>query len=165
MRKVPIRRKAKVPFCPRFMGAFEGHAFNVVKRMYPRLMAEHEFDDLLQEAWVVFLHCRARYAGKVDNPAWFMTIFSRSLHHRFIDLQRASRPYICIDELTETDEPATTIDAGYCWRVLQELPEDMRDLLRCLGFGDDTVLPALQKRLREITAGAGVQPILMTKEN
>ena len=159
MSKVPTRHKeAKVPFYPRFTNAFEGHAHNVVRKMYPRLMLEHEFDDLLQEAWVVFLHCRSRYAGKVDNPAWFMALFSRALHNRFIDLQRHLFAYIPIDELSDDDEPMTNIDAGYCWRVLQELPGDMRELLQVLGLGDVTVLPALQKRLRELTASGDVQP-------
>lgn len=154
-KKVPQRhREPKVPYYPRFAGTFEGHAFNVVKRLYPRLAAEHEFSDLFQEAALVFLICRDRYKEKVDNPAWFMALFSRALHNRFVDLQRKSFAYISIDEMMEADEPATEIDAGYCWRVLQELPEDMKELLAALGLGDVSVLPALTDRFRSL-AGSG----------
>lgn len=153
MKKIPARGPRKIPYTPRFVGAFEGRAFNAVKKVYPRLAAEWEFEDLLQEAAVVFLACRERYKGTVDNPAWFMALFSRALHNRFIDLQRGSFSYISLDELAEHDEPATERDAGFCWRVLQELPSDMKELLAALGLGDVSVLPALQDRLRALGGG------------
>ena len=85
-------------------------------------------------------------------------MFSRSLHNRFVDLQRKSFAYISLDELSEMDEPATEIDAGYCWRVLQELPRDMRELLCVLGLGDDSVLPALKDRFRNLAASGEIKP-------
>lgn len=150
--KLKSRRK-RLPYRPRFGGSFESHVFNVVKRIYPRLAAQWEFDDLLHEAIVVFLVCRERYQGVVDNPAWFMALFSRSLHNRFVDLQRQAFSYISLDELAEIDEPSTELDVGFYWRMLQELPEDMKDLLRAMGLGDDSVLPAIKRRLREMQGG------------
>lgn len=166
MKKIPQRpKKPRVPYCPRFHGSsFEGRTYNMIKQFFPRLAKEHEFDDLLQEAVLVFLICRERFAdsrsGKVDNPAWFMSLFARALYWRFIDLQRGQFSYISLDELAEEDEPVTERDAGFCWRVLQELPGDMKELLRVLGLGDDSVLPALKTRFRDLASG---QP-LMTKE-
>lgn len=139
-----------IPFRPRFGGPIEGHAVNTIKRWYPRLADQMEFEDLLQEAWVVFLRCQARYGGTVDNPRWFMALFSVSLHRRFCSLLSDNPAYISDEDLNEQYEPTTELDVGYYWRVLQELPADMRELLAALGLGDDTVLPALRRRLREL---------------
>lgn len=154
-----VKKSKHLPYCPRFSGSpFEGRAFNLVKRVYPRLAAAWEFDDLLQEAALVFLTCRERYlrqareGGKVvDNPAWFMALYSRALHNRFIDLQRSLRPYISIDGIDEDDLPATEIDLGFCWRLFCELPADVRQLLTLLGEGDDSVLPALNSHVMKET--------------
>lgn len=156
VKKLDPRRK--VPYRPRFAGAFKGRAFNAVRRIYPKLAAEHEFDDLLQEAALVFLVCREKYLAQakaggriVDNPAWFMSLFSRALYNRFVDLQRASFSYIPIDELADADHPMSERDLGFCWRTLCELPADVRELLTVLGGGDDSVLPALERCLVKIT--------------
>lgn len=140
----------KILFRPQFSGPIEGHAVNMSRRYYPMLAAELEFEDLLQEAWVVFLRCRHRYRGVVDNPAWFMAIFSVALRRRMVDLLRMQRPYISIEELAEIDEPATDFDSGFGWRVLCELPTDMRELLLALFGGESSALPALKKRFRSL---------------
>src|SRR5437879_3859259 len=113
----------KTLFRPAFNGPIAGHAVNMSRKYYPLLAAELEFEDLLQEAWIVFLTCQRRYRGVVDNPAWFMALFSVSLQRRMVDLLRCQRPYISIDDLAEFDEPVTDFDAGFGWRVLCELPQ------------------------------------------
>ena len=149
-KKLPARGAKKLPYLPRFAGAFQGRAYNVAKAMYPKLAFKGlEFDDLLQEAALVFFACRAKYQGKVDNPAWFMALFCRSLHNRFVDLQRSNFPYIPFDEAEGIEEPASEQDAGFVWRELCELPADIRDMLGQL-FTDDAVLPALTERVRQL---------------
>lgn len=133
--------------------AFEGYIINFCKETWreSRLsLGGYEFDDLLQEAAIVFLVCRDRYAGKVDNPRWFMALFSRALYNRFVDLQRTNRSYSPIDDdlddrVSPWDEPQP--DAGYCRRVLAELPAPIRRLLAAFTAGDDSVLPDLKERV------------------
>lgn len=149
-RKIHICAEQAIPFRPRWTSVMEGFTVNYVKKIYPRLATEHEFADLLQEAYLVYMKCRNKYEGRVDNPAWFMGIYRQALHNHFLDMWSKSFPYISLDDIEEADEPATKIDVGYCWRVLQELPADMRELLAALGLGDISVLPALRKRLREL---------------
>lgn len=136
--------------------------YNAVRSWYPRFADQMEFEDLVNEAWCVFLKCQRRYAGVVDNPKWFMAIFVISLRRRFYSLLGHNPAYISYEEVTaEHDEPGTEGDAGYAWRVLKELPADMQELLSVLALGDDRVIPTLWRRLRELAAGEGVRlPLL-----
>lgn len=45
-----------------------------------------DLDDARQEAQIVFLNVKRTYQGKVDNPAWFMALYKRSLAGHFHDL-------------------------------------------------------------------------------
>ena len=74
----PIYRKPM----PRFewSGVFENYARKYVKKHLWRvahILGSEE--DAMQEAAVVFYRCRNRYEGKVDNPAWFMSLFKIAL--------------------------------------------------------------------------------------
>lgn len=102
-----IKKKTakRIPYVPRWAGPIEGHAVNVIKSFFPRLCAEHEFCDLLQEAYIIFMKCKNAYGGKVDNRAWFMALFSRSLTNRMIGLLDRSGRYIFIEDEPEIDEP------------------------------------------------------------
>jgi hypothetical protein len=40
----------------------------------------------MQEARIVYLDCVMRYAARVDNAAWFMSLYQRALYTRFTDL-------------------------------------------------------------------------------
>lgn len=153
-RKAAARdQHVKAPYKPRLNRAFEGYIYNFVAHQWrtSRLYKQgYDFDDLLQEAAVVFYACRERYEKVVDNPRWFMALFSRSLFNRFVDLKRKSVSYSPLDELAEDVQPAwmdeaRSLDAGYCLRVLHELPGDIQELLRAFSFGDDSVLPELKR--------------------
>ena len=73
------RRPRVRGFIPRWTGPIEGYTINLVRRYYPQLAAEHEFEDLLQEAYIKYLICVRTYKGRVDNGAWFMSLYKRAL--------------------------------------------------------------------------------------
>lgn len=50
-----------------------------------------EREDALQECLVVFAKCARLYAGKIDNPAWFMAVYKTALARYWCDLERHSR--------------------------------------------------------------------------
>ena len=127
MRKTPV-----IPFRPIWPGSIEGHAVNTVRYYYGKLHPWHEFDDLLQEAYIVFIKCSRAYAGKVDNPAWFMSLFSHSLRNRFINLIRHGPRYNFIEDLESlTPEAANDLnDDGYLRCLLQELPPVLNMMTR-----------------------------------
>lgn len=47
------------------------------------------YEDAHQEAYCVFLRCKARYRGKVKEPKHFMALFKTAFQRRFVDLGRA----------------------------------------------------------------------------
>lgn len=145
MERVKLNPSAK--FTAQWKGPIEGHAVNQVKRWFPSLCAEHEFDDLMQEAFLVFMRCSHRYAGRVDNPAWFMSLFSRALSNRLINLAaRCGR----IFSLEDVDVHEPSVDAeGFGAAVLNELPETAKKLIYAVCFGPDADARVAFRRCRD----------------
>lgn len=139
-----------IKYTPRFPGAIQGHAVNTVRKFFPKLSAEHEFDDLMQEAYIIFMRCKSRYGATVDNPAWFMSLFSRSLHNKLINMAEVSGRYISLELLEAKDEPASELDEGYLRRVLQELPSRVRRQVGIFLNGSETESREAYRRLRKL---------------
>ena len=114
----------KVQFVPRFSGPIYGRTINIIKSFYPKLCAEHEFEDLVQEAYLVFYKCKKNFRG--DNAAWFMALYSRSLINKMINILDKSGRYSSIEELAIEDEPATKFDRAFLMVSLKELPARAR---------------------------------------
>ena len=118
-----------IKFTPRFNGPIQGRAVNIIKRFYPQLCAEHEFDDLMQEAYLIFMRCKFLYGTTVDNPRWFMVLFSRALTNKLINLSKKCGRYISIEALENFDEPVTEIDMAFANRLISELPREVHQLM------------------------------------
>lgn len=78
-----------VPRAVRFNwgGAFEGYARGFVRRNFWRvreLLGTEE--DALQECALIFVRCKNLYEGKVDNDAWFMSLYKRALALEWITM-------------------------------------------------------------------------------
>lgn len=125
----------KVRFVPRWQGAIEGHAVNVVRRHFAMLCAEHEFDDLLQEAYLVYMRVKASYPA-IDKPAWFMSVFSVSLRNHLLNMAAKCGRTVSLEDVPLGDllEPQTA-DLGFSSMVLQELPEAVKHLIHAVCFG------------------------------
>ena len=123
------------PFVPQWSGPIQGHAINSIKKMYPALCAEHEFDDLLQEAYIVFMKCERKYKGTVDNAAWFMSLFRTALQNRLYTLAGKCHDTISLDALTLAQEPVEQ-DTNFLRQVVRELPSEVQDLLRVFSSPD-----------------------------
>ena len=130
--------KRKIKFTPRWEGAIKGHAVNTVKSFFPKLCADHEFDDLMQEAYIVFLKCSRRYRDTVDNPAWFMSLFRNSLRNKLINMSALCKLTVDIDVLDQdmTDELSVRDEIGYLKCVFSELDVRIRRLTHDMCFGD-----------------------------
>lgn len=128
------RNMKKVPYTPRWQGAVQGHAINTARRIYPSLCAEHEFEDLLQEAYLIYLKVKRRYP-QVDTPQWFMSLFSRSLYRHFGRLaDRCSRTFSLDDLDINVPEPA--VYEHYIERiVLRRLPQAAVEMAQEIIFG------------------------------
>lgn len=157
-----------IPFVPRWSGAVQGHAINTTKRFYPRLAAYHEFDDLLQESYLVFLRCKRRYHGKpssnygaVDNPAWFMSLFSRALSNQFLKLISATPRYNLLEDYSDDSslEPIGEVEnSGYFAQMLSELPAEILELVRSAALSaDQSVRRKAMRELKRLMQDGGLE--------
>lgn len=129
-------KKPLIAFTPRWQWV-EGMAVVATKKFYPSLCAEHEFEDLLQEAYLVYMKCKSKYTV-VDNQKWFLQLFMTSLRNRLIDLvNKCSYHHLVFQEISREDEPVTVYDEGYLARVLKELPTKTKLLIRNMCWSDD----------------------------
>lgn len=149
----------RIKFTPRWPGAIEGHAVNAVRKWFPALCAEHEFDDLLQEAWVVFHRCKERYPN-IDNPKWFMAVFRTSLQNRLMNMAARCGRMISLDASPSlpVEEPsvAPIEERGpgllglneIVARVLREVPEEARGFVLAIFFGPEAEGREAYRKLR-----------------
>ena len=72
-------------FLPEFKGPIEGYVVNHLKRSLWRIAATHTREEALQEAYIVFMRCAAKYP-LIETPQHFMSIFKRTWENEFNDL-------------------------------------------------------------------------------
>jgi hypothetical protein len=92
---------------PKWSPELEGYAYNAIRRRWPQLAPWYEWEDLMQEAQLVYLVCAKRYNGRVDNPAWFMALFKTAWQRRLADLIKAIPKYSLLEGL-DVDSMQTT---------------------------------------------------------
>lgn len=143
-----MKSSPRIKYVARWPGPIEGHAVNTVKHYYGILHPWHEFDDLLQEAYIVFMRCKRAYAETVDNPAWFMSLFSNSLRNRFINLIRHGPRYNFIEdtEMALADSRHMFNEEGYLQCLLQEVPPVLNMMVRLAT--QDKISPQRRKSTR-----------------
>ena len=122
---------------------FEGYARKYVKKHFWRVKAVlFTEEDALQQAALVFARCRNAYEGKVDNPAWFMSLFKIALVNEWHSLAVADSATVrCsempdgYDETVQPDGPLAAAVAGASnelrtfLRVLGNAPAEFLDIL------------------------------------
>ena len=75
-------------FEPKFSGPVEGWVVNFVSKNYWRVSRTMPRDDLMQEAYVVFLKVKRAYPD-LDSPSHFMALFKTSWTREFTDFANA----------------------------------------------------------------------------
>lgn len=151
-------------FLPQWRGPVEGYAVNSVRRVLPRLIKYHDFEDLFHESFHVYLSVKARYAPPVDNGAWFMALYKRCLAMRFADLAaRAMRyaPEVATDELPES--AAIDWHDGYLMLALRQLPRELVETLKMIASAPSELVDALGTRTVS-TARARAETLLRQEE-
>jgi DNA-directed RNA polymerase specialized sigma24 family protein len=68
---------------PLWGGSFEAWAKKYVGKNLWRVNKQFAHEDAMQECVLIFLRCAKLYEGKIDNPAWFMSIFKISVINDF----------------------------------------------------------------------------------
>ena len=83
---IPIERR----YIPQFEGAIKGYVINFMRTSYWRVEHTIDREELMQEAWVVFLVCQKKYYGTVSQPQHFMALFKTAWFNHFNDLSNAN---------------------------------------------------------------------------
>lgn len=142
----------KLSWRPSWKGVLENYSKKTCSHHLWRV--EHlgfEFEDLLQEAWIVYRTCREKY-HYVTEPQHFMSLFMTSLSNRITDLSNksaAEADTFSEIELSETDHwGQIEQEAELRLRMsrLQDASEEVRKvinlifrapeaLLKSIGFG------------------------------
>lgn len=124
-------------FVPHWTGPIEGYTVNVIRRYYSMLAAEHEFEDLLQEAYIKYLACVRAYQGKVNNGAWFMALYKRALNNHLQSLLLRHSRYKLLEYGDDANFPEASVngDVGEVLQILNALPSDLVDVMTSLTAG------------------------------
>lgn len=127
-RRSSVLRRPHLPFVPRWEGECKGYAYNATRKFWPALQAWHEWDDLMQEAFLVFLKCKRRYYACVDKPEWFMALFKVSLHNRLVTMVVSVPKYSLMEGDDVPDRPVPDV-ARELWEVARDLPRELQVVL------------------------------------
>lgn len=138
-RVLPLRDASPSAFEPCWEGVFERFTRAFVARNLWKLTRTCTFDDAMQEAQIVWLDCVRRYADKVDNAAWFMSLYRRSLETRIMDLATVDtrhRQYVLLNDLGDDEDAAPVPEAvgeleneGYLRLLVAQAPSEIRAVL------------------------------------
>jgi hypothetical protein len=84
IRPSAIRARLRPSYTPQWINPFDIYAKRYVDKHFWRV--KHAYitkEDALQECAMVFARCARTYAGRIDNPAWFMGIYKIALVNEF----------------------------------------------------------------------------------
>ncbi len=124
---------------PIFKGPIEGWTVNYCTSNFWRVSSMMEFEDLLQDAYIVFLRCEARYP-ELDTPQHFMSLYKRAWANHVTDLANEATQLRAVRSIHqgvgEDDEPLQIAEgvgelenAGYLVTLVGQAPEEVRRVL------------------------------------
>ena len=70
----------------KYTPSFEGYTINFIKKNYWKVQSSMEFEDALQQAYLVFLTCIKKYKDVTQKH--LMALYKRMLYNQFIDLAK-----------------------------------------------------------------------------
>jgi len=118
--------RARLAYHPEWTKEVHGCAYNMARRYGGRLAPWYEWDDLMQEAYLVFARCQRHYAGKVDNPAWFMALFKVSWRRRMVKLFNQCPAYSLFEDCETLPESAVADDVQEILELLEAVPSELK---------------------------------------
>jgi hypothetical protein len=130
--------KQTLRFSPEFHGPIEGFVVNYTIRNFWRVAHIYEFEDLYQDAHMLFLKCCEQYPHVVDAPHFF-ALFKRTYVNHITDLanDRTAEYAIIPHETRELDENELedTPAEPWCYPdaelvvLLKQMPTEVQKLI------------------------------------
>lgn len=164
------RAKPTLPPQVEWDDRFRGWASKFIAKNKWRCDPLDDFNDLMNDAYLVFRYVRASYP-LITEPKHLMSLFQRAMINEFHDKskERSKRVSAEISFETLVGEDLTLIETlgennneGYLRLLLNELPVEVRMALDA--FHDDEKLAQLRqpKPLSKLAKLAGIEPIELT---
>jgi len=149
-------------------GVFEKWSRGFVKRNFWRVSALFlTEEDALQECAAIFLHCRNKYAGKLDEPKHLMALYQTALTRAWHTFASRDPHFRCVfmDDDTPSYDPEPTYNGGPLSVLLSQCDAELRALITAIAeapseflgiiFGDDDTMRITNRvsRMYRIKAG------------
>lgn len=131
-------------WCPLWEGPIKNWVTKQIKRQKWRCDKIYDFEDLIQEGYLIFMKLVAKYP-RVTEPQNFMalykTAFTNFIHDKAAYMQRKR---CCHDELPHDVSElwnvlGETTNAGYLTAILAEAPEELRLALDLIAENPDSL--------------------------
>ena len=135
--------RTKLNYRPQFKGAIEGYLVNFLRRNYWKVEASMTCEDVMQEAFIVFLRVSRKYED-VTEAKHFMSLFKTAWSNQFTNLAVADselREFPCLSQVGAEDqeeqegvyEAAGELDCGGAVLIaLEQAPSEVKEVIRLL---------------------------------
>lgn len=132
------RVRATLSWQPSWEGTAKSWAIGFISKNRWRCDRIHEFDDLLQDAYLTFLRICNKYP-RVVGPAHFMTLYRMAMNNEMHDRARYVKRKREIHEDTSVDPTelgdrriGEVTNGGFVSVVIANAPEPIKQALSCL---------------------------------
>ncbi len=135
-----MRERIKFTWHPTWTKEIERWTANQVRTNLWRFdKATDGFDDVMQDARILFHKIETEYPI-VNETAHFVALYKTSLSRMFVDKSRkktksAIDQNLCAEEVAEEIQPHGEPNYGYFNVLLEEMPEELKLVLRALTTG------------------------------
>lgn len=147
-----MRVRENLGWVPSWDETFRGYAINFIKKNSWRCEHIHDFDDLLQDAYLTFRRVKAAYP-EITEPKHFMALYKAALNNEIIDRARFKRnksqsEVVLDDDLLQfiSDSVGSYSNEGYLRALLDEMPPETKLFLKAMN--DDKTLKLIRKKHR-----------------
>jgi hypothetical protein len=147
-----MRERTKISPHPDWDMRFQGWAAKFISKNRWRCESIYDFDDLMNDAYLVFRHIKASYP-LVSEPSHIMALFKTALQNEFNDKAKYKQRKTAAEVSLETiiGEDLKLIDSlgeenneGYLRLLISELPPEVRMVLEA--FNDEEKLALMREK-------------------
>lgn len=153
-----------------------GYIVTTARKAYWKVASWYEFEDLIQDGYLCYAKCRARYnsvSGEAeptaDDRKMFMAFFQRAYFNHITDLQkdpRSRQQEVGVAALSDEQakvveswsDSATDLGDASLSALLAQAPAEILEMLKLILIDGVADVPYLKTKLREYSYASGCIP-------
>lgn len=135
------RLRERVVWTPAWNSEIQGYTANFFKSNAWRCDRVYQFEDLMQDAFLIFTRCKDTYPRVIEAPH-FMALYKRALANATHDKASYKKRRDAVEVFLGEDVSdfcvgriGETTNAGYAAALIAEWPEELRFMLNKLAQG------------------------------